>query len=133
MCFRGIDVAQFTPLYFAGLCSGFCFSIWLYTQLKLKPHTIILALLMAIQTIYCWYCFYQARFLEYDYNYGLLIHGFFISLVALVTLLIVWFRNRQILKKSIALVIAWLVFGSPITFVICSLFYEAIFGARLMG
>jgi hypothetical protein len=97
----------------------------------MRLHLIIVALLLVIQTAYCWFCFYNAQFLDYDDNYGLLIHSFFIAFVTLILLLIIWLRNRQILKKVGSFLLIWLVSGSPVTFILAALNYESIFGITL--
>jgi len=94
---------------------------------------IILPLLLAAQTIYCWTTFYKAQFLQYDDNYGLLIHSFIIALVTLIILAVIWFRKRQLIKDNKVTTIIWTIIGSPLTFIVAAFFYDTIFGTTLSG
>lgn len=91
----------------------------------------ILPLLLSVQTIYCWNTFHKAQFLQYDDDYGLLIHGFIISLATLITLTIIWFSKRQLVRDNKIPVITWTITGSPITFFFAAIYYREIFGATL--
>jgi hypothetical protein len=86
---------------------------------------------LTVQTVYCWTTFYQAQFLEYDDNYGQLIHSFIISLATLVALTIIWFRKRQLIKDIKVAAIIWTFIGSPLTFIIAAIYYQTIFGTVL--
>lgn len=94
---------------------------------------IILPLLLTLQIIYCWTTFYKAQFLEYDDNYGLLIHSFIIALATLIILTIIWFRKRQLIKDNKVPLIIWTIIGSPLTFLVAAFLYEKIFGTTLAG
>jgi hypothetical protein len=101
--------------------------------IQLTLRNFILPLIFAIQTAYCWNCFYKAQFLEYDDNYGLLINGFIISLATLIIVALIWFKKRQLIKDNSIATIIWTIIGSPITFILAALFYENIFGTTLAG
>lgn len=94
---------------------------------------IILPLLLTVQTVYCWIAFYQAQFLQYDDNYGLLIHSFIIALATSVMLVIIWFLQPKQIKDNKLAAIIWAIIGSPLTFIVAAFNYEKIFGAILAG
>jgi intracellular septation protein A len=94
----------------------------------MKLLKIILPAVLLVETIYVWYCLYHAQFLDYDDNYGLMIHGFLISLATLVALIIMWFKKREWIKQNLIPMIVWLVFGSPLAVVLLVAFYPNIFG-----
>ncbi|HRE97291.1 MAG TPA: hypothetical protein PK637_11030 [Flavobacteriales bacterium] len=91
----------------------------------------ILPLFLIMQTIYCWWCFYKAQFLAYDDNYGLLIHGFMISVVALIVICFLSYFKIQNVNINRYVIIPWCVFGSPFTLAISLLNYQAAFGVPL--
>ena len=97
----------------------------------LSVRSFILPLFLTLQTFYCWTSFYKAQFLEYDDNYGLLIHSFIISLATLVILIIIWFRKRHWIISNKWLVMVWLISGSPLTFLVAAIYYQYIFGITL--
>jgi hypothetical protein len=99
----------------------------------MKIQKIILALVLTLQTIYCWRCLYGAQFLQYDDNYGLMIHAFIISLLTFFSLLLIWFMRRQWIKVNSTSVIVWLFVGSPLTIAIAVLYYQDIFKNSLPG
>jgi hypothetical protein len=92
-----------------------------------------LPLLLTAQTVYCWIAFYKAQFLEYDNNYGLLIHSFIIALATLIILTIIWFRKPQLIKDNKVPALIWTIIGSPLTFIVAAFFYDKIFGTILAG
>jgi hypothetical protein len=94
----------------------------------MKLVKLILPAVLLVETIYVWYCLYNAQFLEYDDNYGLMIHAFIISLVTLVALIIVWFKKREWIRQNLIPMISWLVLGSPVSVVLLVIFYKTIFG-----
>jgi hypothetical protein len=99
----------------------------------MKIQKVIIPLVLILQSIYSWRCFYEAQFLKYDDNVGLLIHAFIISLFTLFTLLLIWFIRRRWIKLSFAAVIIWLFVGSPFTFSVVALYYQHIFTNSLPG
>ena len=88
--------------------------------------------ILLLQTIYSWVYFYNARLLEYDDNYGLLIHAFIISLAALIILIIIRLRKKYWTNYYKYPVIVWLIVGSPVTFLIAGIYYQDIFNAHLL-
>ncbi len=99
----------------------------LNASMLLKSRNIIFPLLLLSQTIYCWVCFYNARLLEYDDNYGLLIQAFIISLVTLVAVAVCRIKKTYWRSDYKFPVLIWLLTGSPITFIIAGLYYQQIF------
>ena len=97
----------------------------------LRPKKIILPILLTLQTIYSWTCFYKAQFLPYDDNYGMLIHGFLISVLTLFILGIIWFRKRQWIKDTAIPNTIWFLVGSPVTLAIAAVYYQDIFSVTL--
>lgn len=86
---------------------------------------------LAVQTFYSWHCFYNAQFLPYDDNYGLLIHGYLITLIPFAIMLIVWSINRKWITANIFPIVTWLLLGSPVTLAIVVIYYPQIFHATL--
>jgi hypothetical protein len=99
----------------------------------MKIQKFIIPLVLILQTIYSWRCFYEAQFLQYDNNVGLLIHAFIISALTLFTLLLIWFIRRRWIKLSFTAVIIWLFVGSPFTFAVAAIYYQHIFKNSLPG
>ncbi|HVD98188.1 MAG TPA: hypothetical protein VNB90_08270 [Cytophagaceae bacterium] len=91
----------------------------------------LLPILLFLQTIYCWSCFYAARFLPYDENYGMILHSFIISLMALIIVLLLWMRKNEWIMSAQRIVLAWVVLGSPLTFLLAFTFYRDLFGTAL--
>src|SRR5690349_18040837 len=90
---------------------------------------IILLIILLIQTLYVWYCMYNAQYLPYDDNYGLILHAFFVSLFVSVMLSIVWIWKRKWLRNSKFVLISWFILGSPVSVAIVTIFfYRNIFG-----
>ena len=94
---------------------------------------IIFPIVLTLQTIYCWISFYNAQFLPYDDNYGLVISSFLISLFALFVLILFWFIKRPVIIKNKLPILIWIAIGSPLTFIIVTFFYTDIFKASLAG
>jgi hypothetical protein len=93
---------------------------------------IIFSSLLLIETLYVWYCLYNAQFLPYDHNYGLAIHAFIVSLVTLATLISLWLFKRALLRNLKIPIVLWFLFGSPFSIVILFMFlYETVFGGHL--
>jgi hypothetical protein len=94
-----------------------------------KVRNIAIPVCLLIQTIYCWWCFYKAKELPYDDNYGTIIHAIFISMAGWVVLRM--FKARWFGEFNIRPVIfwTWILIGSPVTFIIAFIFYRNIFGS----
>jgi hypothetical protein len=69
--------------------------------------------------------------LEYDDNYGLLIHSFIISFLPLIFIYLVWFYKAAWIEVNSKVLVLWLLLGSPLTFGIVAIYYQSIFGASL--
>ena len=88
----------------------------------------IILILLITQTLYCWWCFFEAKHLPYDENYGMHIQAVLVSIAALGIIRIVkakWFGQLQV---STAVFWSWLVLGSPLTFIFGLVFYGDLFG-----
>jgi hypothetical protein len=95
----------------------------------MKTKESIIAILLLVQTVYCWWCFFEAKVLPYDDNYGILIHSIIISMAAWVILRIFiakWFGQFQLNKKVFW---SWVAVGSPLTFILGFFFYSDLFGS----
>jgi hypothetical protein len=95
----------------------------------MQLNKIFLTALLLLQTVYCWWCFFEAKELPYDDNYGILLHAIFISLVALIVIRIIsvkWFGELR-LNSPISWI--WLAIGSPLTFILMFFFYSNLFGS----
>lgn len=93
----------------------------------LSLRNIILPFVLTIQTAYSWTCYYRAQFLEYDDNYGLMIHGFIISVVILVAIYFLWYYKASWIAIHRLVFALWLMVGSPVTFVLAAIYYQNIF------
>ena len=88
---------------------------------------IILPFVLTIQTAYSWTCYYKAQLLDYDANYGLMIHGFIISVVTLVAIYFLWHYKAKWIAINRFVFVLWFVLGSPVTFVFAAIYYQDIF------
>ena len=90
---------------------------------------IVITVLLLAQTVYCWWCFFEARNLPYDENYGILLQAIVISITAWV--LIRLFRAKWFGQFTIDRYVSWtwLIIGSPLTFISMLLFYSKLFGS----
>ena|SRR5690349_12918656 len=92
--------------------------------------TFIIPILLITQTLYCWWCFFEAKHLPYDENYGILIQAVLVSIAAWVVIRMVkarWFGQQ--LQVSAAVFWSWLMAGSPLTFILGLVFYRNLFGS----
>lgn len=97
----------------------------------LTLRNIILPFVLTIQTAYSWTCYYRAQLLEYDDNYGLMIHGFIISVVTLVAIYFLWYYKAKWIAIDRIVFVLWLILGSPVTFVFAAIYYQDIFRTTL--
>jgi len=91
-----------------------------------------ISILLSIQTIYCWWCFFKAKELPYDENYGIIIQAVIISIATWIFIKIMrikWIANI-IINNSIYW--SWILLGSPLTFIILIIFYKDLFGSLAM-
>ena len=90
---------------------------------------IIITILLLVQTVYCWWCFFEAKKLPYDENYGILLQAVFISLTAWVVIRVCrvqWFGQ---FKGDRIVLWVWFIIGSPLTFILMFFFYSNLFGS----
>src|SRR5688572_15061774 len=95
----------------------------------MRLRNFIIPVCLLVQTVYCWWCFYKAKELPYDDNYGILIHAIFISMVGWVMLRMFkarWFGEFHITPSIFW---TWLCIGSPVTFKLGFFFYRNLFGS----
>lgn len=95
--------------------------------MQLRPRLFLLIILL-VQTIYCWYCMVKAKYLAYDENYGLLIQAIIIAFAMWVVLRMIYAWKRNWIPGNKLVFIVWLIAGSPIPFIVASIFYSDIFG-----
>ncbi len=70
---------------------------------------------LLLVTFAIWYLMYLAKHEEYDLNYGLAIQAFLISLVAVVIIIVLWFKKRDVIKSNKWITIIYLVISSPLS------------------
>jgi hypothetical protein len=90
---------------------------------------IIITAFLSVQTVYCWWCFFEAKRLPYDENYGILLHAVLISFAAWIVIRIFkakWFGQFGLYKPVSW---TWLIIGSPLTFILMFFFYSNLFGS----
>ena len=87
------------------------------------------AFLLFVQTAYCWWCFLKAEELEYDDNYGILLHAIFISAITWIIIRIVKAKWLGGLTINSRIFWTWFLIGSPLTFIIMFFLYPNIFGS----
>lgn len=92
---------------------------------------IIYITLLFLITIAIWRLIYNAQFLFYDDNYGSLLGAFFLSFWATVVLIIIWFKRRTIIMNCKWITILFLIYSSPFTVALVSIYYQEIFGVML--
>jgi hypothetical protein len=94
----------------------------------MKPRKFIIPFLLLIQTVYCWWCFFEAKNLPYDENYGILIQAILISMAVWVALRMIraWKRDWYHLQRFIFW--TWLIVGSPLAYILGLIFYKDLFG-----
>jgi hypothetical protein len=90
---------------------------------------LIVLFLLLLQTIYCWCCFYAAKDLPYDENYGMLIHALIVSLVAWVALRVIKARWFGPVRVWPVIFWVWVVVGSPLIFLLFFFYYSDFFGS----
>ena len=88
---------------------------------------IITPIIFLAQTLYCWYCFYQAQFLEYDDDINLLIHALMVAIVTPVLIMLLSKFKLKWASMNIRLWAAWLVIGSPLTLILAGIYYSDLF------
>jgi len=97
----------------------------------LSLRNIILPFMLIIQAAYSWTCYYRAQFLKYDDNYGLMMHGLIISVVALVAICFLWYYKSKWIAINRFVFAIWLLLGSPLTFILVAIYYQDIFRTTL--
>jgi len=91
----------------------------------------LLGWILVIMAGSIWYLIFEAKYLEYDLNFGNLIVGFILSICTTIGLSIIWFKFENLIKQNIISVILFLLTCSPITLAIVILNYQRIFGVDL--
>ncbi len=99
----------------------------LVNMISVLKHIITPFILLA-QTLYCWYCFYQAQFLQYDDDINLLLHALMIAILTPVVIMLLRKFKVQWSSMNIRLWALWMVVGSPLTFIVVGIYYSDIFG-----
>jgi hypothetical protein len=98
---------------------------------NMKIRNVAIPICLLVQTMYCWWCFYKAKGLPYDDNYGILLHAIFISMLAWV--IVRMFRAKWFGQFHIRPTIfwTWILIGSPVPFLLAFFFYSDIFGTLM--
>jgi hypothetical protein len=97
------------------------------TGLKRTSYILILLLL----TTFIWVQMYQAQFLPYDDNFGLLIMIFLISVALLITGGVLLVRKTKLIRQNLIWTILFLIINSPVTIFLVVMNYELVFGTHL--
>ena len=111
------------------LYTTFLFTFFLQLPVKMSIRMIFVYFLLALQAVYCWWCFVKAKELPYDENYGILIQAILISAITWVILRIIkakWFGELTINSRIFW---TWFLIVSPLTFVLLFFFYSNTFGS----
>ena len=90
---------------------------------------VIVTAFLVVQTLYCWWCFFESKELPYDENYGLLLQAICLSLAAWLGIRLFrakWFGQFKLDNHVFAI---WLVIGSPLIFILTFFFYSSVFGS----
>jgi len=95
---------------------------------SMTPPKLILPIIMFVQTIYCWWCFFYARGLPYDDNYGILIQAILLSMTMWVSLRMIRAWKKAWYQIPRFIFWTWIIVGSPLSYVIGLIFYRELFG-----
>jgi len=98
---------------------------------KLKVANIVLPLSLILISIGIWKLIYNMQFLAYDDNFGNLCEALLLSILAILTICVMWFKWREIIKKASLIVLLFLITSNPIIIMIACVNYEYIFDAKL--
>jgi len=105
---------------------------YVYLGVSRHPMTTLrkftIPVILLIQTFYCWWCFFEAKELPYDENYGILIQAILISMTVWVILRMIRALKKEWYQFPHYMFWVWLVIGSPITFILGLFFYHKLFG-----
>jgi len=91
----------------------------------------IYSITLFLLTFIIWYAIYSAQFLLYDENWGNILTTFFISIFTFIGILILFWKKRDLLRKTRWQTIAFLLLASPLTIYLVVDNYELIFGVAL--
>jgi hypothetical protein len=89
----------------------------------------IIPIVLTAQTIYCWWCFYEAKSLAYDDNYGILILAVVLSIITWVIVRMVKTWGKKWIELDTKMLFVWYFIGSPIPFILAFFFYSSLFGS----
>jgi len=78
-----------------------------------------------------WNSFYQAKDLPYDENYGNILVGLSLSFLSSIGLIILFFKNRNIIQNNLLTVLIFIITSSPISLYYILINFESIFGKAL--
>ena len=98
---------------------------------KLKFVNIIFSLSLILISISVWKLIYDMQFLAYDDNFGNLCLALLLSLLAVLTICIIWFKRKEVIKKAFLIVLLFMITSNPIVIMIACVNYECIFDAKL--
>lgn len=91
----------------------------------------VYSITLLLLTFMIWYAIYSAQFLIYDENWGNILTGFFISLLAFIGILILFWKKRDLIQSCKWQTIMFLLISSPLTIFFVVMNYELIFGIAL--
>lgn len=91
----------------------------------------VYSITLLLLTFIIWYVIYSAQFLIYDDNWGNILTAFFISVFSFLLIIILFWKNRELIKNARWQTIMFLLFCSPLTLYFVVMNYEFIFGAVL--
>jgi len=98
---------------------------------KSRILNIIFQISLIIISISVWKLIYDMQFLIYDDNMGNLCVALLLSILAVISIIIIWFKWRKIIGKALLITFLFLITSNPITVMVACVNYEYIFGVQL--
>lgn len=97
--------------------------------MKIKKY--ILPIFLLLEVLYVWHWLYKAQFYQYDENYGIILHCFFISFLTLLALIGFTIYKQQLVRQHALAIGLWFLIASPVSLFLVMINYKAVFGAGL--
>jgi hypothetical protein len=120
-----------TAIWFIKSSGTRCKNIRLFESKKSITMKLTYSMALVFILGFIWALMHEAQFLAYDENWGNILSAFFISLLATLCLLILWFKCQSFILECKWQTLLFLIFGSPFTIVIVVMNYNLIFGSSL--
>lgn len=81
-------------------------------------------IVLSIAFVVIWLLMIDAKFEEYDRNYGAAIYAFLLSCLTIVGIIILWFTAKSFIKTNKWITIAFLITASPLSIFLVVWIYQ---------